>query len=483
MRLTLDVEGTARAFVQDDSYLRILRGPRGAGKTTTAYIDLLKDAGALPREARPLRVIAVRGTWADLNRTTMENLRELQTAGLPVRWLDQGREAIILDWVHLFFIGMDTFGDLNKFQGFKAGRLWIEEPAPVVDVSGGVAAASAGLPVEVFGVGATSLRQIGVPSRVVITMNPPDEEHWTLKLAERLKDLQRERPEFRDVRMRVFDIAPGENKHITEEQRRGWEAALIMAGRGDVVTRLIHGKVGFVQMGEAVTPEYADELHLAKFPLPIRENLEVQRLWDFGLNPTCVWTQVMPSGTWHILGCRVGDNVGMEQFSQLSVLPWERRFLKDPSAFTFRDIGDPAGMQREQSNSEQSAVTILQEYLGSGFSFEPGPQAWDTRLQAIKGILSQTIRGRGRLQIDPDEGQAVRKALRGGAHYPKDGNGNPIATVGAMKKASGLHSHPFDAVCYGAAVIFGSPAQYRRPVSKRERVPLAGKPGVRWMAG
>lgn len=407
----------------------------------------------------------------------MENLRELQAQGLPVTWLDQGREARIMDWVHLFFLGMDTFADLSKFQGFKAGRLWIEEPAPVVDVSGGVAAASAGLPAEVFGVGATSLRQLGVEPRIVITMNPPDEENWTMKLHDRLRDLQRARPDLRHVTMRIFDLKPGENRYITDQQRGVWEAALVMAGRGDVVARLIHGQVGFVQLGEAVTPEYSDALHLAPGRLFFSPHQRtVWRSFDFGQNPTCVWAQEMASGRLHILGARVGENIGMEQFVDLHLLPFERTFGEEFPHHEIRSTGDPAGLYPEQSNSEQTAVRVLEQALGRTFGYEKGPVAWPTRLQAIKGLLGgPTIRGTGRLQIDPVQAQAVRKALRGGAHYPKDGNGNPVMTVQAMKKASGLHSHPFDCLCYLAAAIWTPGGIYE--TTRARRAPTAPRSG------
>ena len=480
MRLQLRASGTVARFIESKGTFRILRGPRGEGKTTGVYLDLLNDASHMDPSVLPLRTIVTRGTWADLNRTTMENLRELEGEGLPVRWLDQHREAKVLNWLHFFFLGMDTFTDLSKFQGFGAGRLWMEEPAPVVDAGSG--AASVGLSVDVFGVGTTSLRQAGVEPRVIISMNPPDEDHWTLKLKDRLKALKRERPDLTTT-LEVFDIASGENSHVTEEQRQIWRVGLELAGRGDLVARLIEGKVGFVQIGFPVTGEYSDDLHLAKKPLPILENVEIVRLTDFGLNPTVVWTQITPSGFWNILGCRVGDGIGMEQFVQTDWIPWERKFLETPAEWRFRDIGDPAGDHAEQSDSEASAVKTLGEYLGDTFFFEPGPVAPDARIQALKSILGgPTNRGRGRLQIDPDEAQPVRKALRGGMHWPKDGNGNPLHNWEAAKRKSGVHSHPFDALGYGAAVLFGAPSMYKRPPPPRRMREPMGKGDLAWMA-
>jgi len=369
----------------------------------------------------------------------------------------------------MFFMGMDNPKDINKLQGFGIGALWIEEPAPAADISGGVAP-------EVLGVGATSLRQQGVDHWIQITMNPPDEDHWTMEVMEKLKQLSKEL-KIGEVKAEFFRIPKGENPYISWEKRERDKAMLFAIGRGDLVSRLVEGKVGQIILGEQLTPEYNDDWHTAKKPLPIIRGLEIVRMWDGGLNPTCVWSQATSLGYWHILGAVRGENVGLEQLINIEVLPWESEYLIDREDWQFRDIVDPAMFTREQSNSQRSAVNTMIELLNA--SPEAGAVEWRERRDSLKAVLSRNIRGKPLFVVDPDC-KIVRRALRGGAHYPKDALGRITPTLEAYKRASGLHSHPTDCVMLGAAKLFPLPdllKQKKRP--RRKPQPARGR--LSWM--
>ena len=449
-------------FIRSRAFVKILMGPRGEGKTTAGYLELLyRSEEAAGREAQertkvlPLRVAIVRDTWTNLNRTTIESLRELEAKGLEVQWRNSGREAIIGgDRVHCLFFGMDTLKSISKLQGLGIGVLWIEEPAPAADLSGGVAP-------EVFGVGITSLRQQGVRHGCLITMNPPDEDHWVLALRS-----------GQHLSVASFTVPKGENPHISEMQRDAFTEALEAIGRKDLVARLIEGRVGQIQLGEAVMPEFNEAIHVADrrlYPLP---GIPLVRLWDFGLNPTCTWTQVTPSGYWHVLACFCGENMGVHQLIENFVKPWEADALgPEQATWPMRDIGDPMGVMREQSNSERSAVTVLGELLDAGF--EPGPVEWHERRDALKAVLTRPpIRGKGPFLVDA-ECTAIRRALRGGWRYPKDGLGRVMDTVESSHRASGKHAHPGHTLCYGAAILYPIADIARRKITKPKAVEAA----------
>ena len=151
---------------------------------------------------------------------------------------------------------MDSRDDADKLQGFQCGILWLEEVAPAAELAAGMP------PPETLGIGGTSLRQTGIPRRILVTMNPPDEEHWIMKVEQTLGDLGMD-----EISVHRFVIPQGEkSKHFIElSQRPGitstdcaaWaqaarefdayrktnEALLMSINRQDLVSRLVKGQV------------------------------------------------------------------------------------------------------------------------------------------------------------------------------------------------------------------------------------------------
>jgi hypothetical protein len=447
----------------------ILQGPRSEGKSWVGVLRLLHQAAKLGGSLLPLRVGVIRDTWVNLQRTVITSINEMAGRGLAVQWLEDQREAILgQGLVHCLFFGLDRVAEVSKFQGLGLGALWLDDPAPAADVSGGI-------PVEVFAVGVTSLRQAGVPGWVQITQNPPDADHWTVTIRQVLREMAKRRPELR-LRVRVFEIPPGERTTVEDRERN--RAALEAAGRGDLVARLVEGRVGQIIQGEPCIPEYDDSANVAAEPLPILDGITIVRAWDFGLTPTLHWTQTTPRGHWHLLDCVQGTNMGVEQLIETIVKPWESEHLYAAGwQGLMRDIGDPAGHQREQSNSNNTAVLAVETLLRT--SFEDGWIPWDGRKQALKAVMGRKLGRLPMVLVDP-ENTLTRRCLRGGWHYPKDGLGRITPTVAALKLASGLHDHVGHALTYGASVLYPLPEmiEKRRP---RLAVPPATPRRLGWM--
>ncbi len=157
--------------------LLMLTSSRGEGKSSGAIFALLALAERVRRDGKgsllPLRVAVVRDTWVNLSRTTIATFEKQHRMGLDLTWRDGQREAIVPGQLHFFFFGMDNRADVDKLQGFEAAVLWLEEVAPGAELTQGI-------PAETLGIGRTSLRQEGVPKRILMTFNPPDEDHWPL---------------------------------------------------------------------------------------------------------------------------------------------------------------------------------------------------------------------------------------------------------------------------------------------------------------
>jgi hypothetical protein len=482
--VNLTLSPSCGRIVESQADVVIACGPRREGKTVTGYVKWIVEAGRLVPDTLPLKVLVIRDTWTNLDKTTIETLRELQRMGLQVKFQKDSTEALVGNGlVKFYFIGMDRPERLNTLQGLGAGGLWVEEPAPAADLANGVAA-------EVFAVGMTSLSQKGryrdggeLRHKALITMNPPDVDHWTVAIRDEIEQQMKAQGDKAPIKLEWLNIPKGDNRHVADFVRARNKAALEAIGRKDLVARLVEGQIGQIIVGEPVTPEYSDKLHVADAPLPIIRGYPIIRGWDFGLNPSCHISQVTPSGRWHWLDTLVGQNIGLEQMIETMYWPWAELWLGTPagveaarrSDWSFRDIGDPAGYIREQTNSDRSAVKVLTEMLNA--SFEAGPVEWAERRDALKACFTRIVRGVPLIQINPGN-RIIQRACRGGAHYPKDALGRITQTADAYKRASGIHSHPFDAATYAAARLYplGEKRVTNAPKPKPSNVPAS----LRW---
>lgn len=472
--------------------LLILMGSRGEGKTTAglwSIVALSRQVLARDPSLLPIKVGVVRDLWVNLVRTTLESFEESRRKGVPIRFFDDRRQAMISvagrPVCHFYFFGLDRPEDADKLQGFQCAVLWLEEVAPAAGIATGV-------PSEALGLGATSVRQAGVPHRILVTMNPPDQDHWILRVENYLGS-----DELSDVLVERFEFVPGEKaRHFsalaaeadTPNERAVWTEAAIETeaynrrnrmflesiGRTDLVSRLVEGQIAGVDLGEKVVPTFCD-LHVAKDgnELEFARGYPVFRCWDPGGTPSTVWFQVIDTGRGspdvNILGSRTSVNKGMAQHILDEVLPFQQHYSVMPkvaaqpggfgrpakTGYLFRDIGDPSCFKPSEANSEESAGLVIEQMLGT--TLEPGPVAWSARREALHAAFFRAGAGsRARMiLIDPDENQTLIAALRGRAYYPVHRSTNRIDfSVEAMKRVSGLYAQALDALAYGLAVRF-----------------------------
>ncbi len=484
MKIHFPATVTQLAFIQSLAYLNFLRGPRGEGKTTTGVFATLYHA--LDHEAVhwPVRWAVVRDTWENLKRTTLDSMRKcVQKYGLVAEGLDKLEPKVVKlglrtadgafrSMVEYHFFGLDAPQDANALQGFEGGGAWIEEPAPAADLASGVPEASL--------LAVTSLRQDGIRPRVQVTMNPSDEGHWTIKYQTDQEVIEEMRK--KGVTIAWFDIPPGENPGITPEYRARNRAILEAMGRFDLIARLVEGRIGYIQLGEAVTPEFS-ELHMPKQPLPILSRLPIIRGWDFGLNPTTAWFQILPPpvGRIYIFNSIRTEHQGCEQHILESVIPWQTR--RGIMKHRYEDIGDPNGLTPEARNSNLSAVSAIESLLtrspGEPAIYEPGPISIPDRVDPLRYLLRRmTKHGVPVVQVDP-EAIAMRRALGGGWHRKK----LPAGIIGEIVKDE--HSEHGDALGYPLGTKFPMPRLLERKARRDRHRTAAEPPPSRqaWMAG
>lgn len=426
--------------------------------------------------ALPLRVAVIRDTWINLQRTTLVSFEQARAKGLPLEFADGGRQITLMDQgravIHWVLFGIDQPKDVDNLQGFQCGVLWPEEVAPAAGFTSGV-------PKEVLGVGVTSLRQEGVPwLRVLLTLNPPDSDHWLLRVQDSLEELG-----LRDVRIHQFTIPTGEkSRHFaqlareapTKAEADAWQFAseefdryrdrniafLTSIGRDDLVKRLGRGEVADVQSGEPVIPIFSKE-HVAK-ELPVFRGLTIYRGWDNEPAPAVALFQILPEQAGiNVLGSHAMENMHMEGFIDAWLLPFMQKVGIVPrkeeavfgrgsrKGFGYEDICDPVLLDTQLSTGR-----VIMAKLGT--TLRPGPVAWEDRRGAALACFNRARRGGSRwVQIEGATNDLLVKGLSGRFRYPRAiTTGQTTMTVQAAKRVSGVWSNACDALFYGLAAKF-----------------------------
>ena len=375
----------------------------------------------------------IRDTWENLRATTLKEMFKWFPPGLCGDW-NESRKTFTwrlagFDNATVQFLGMDDPGDASKLQSRELAGFAIDEPAPAAE-SGGVAE-------MIFDVAMSRLRQPGMNWYAAkLAQNNSDETHWTYR-----RFVDPGHPDFACWQ----PTTPENTANLPPSYYEGLRD--IWAHRPDLVARFVEGNYGYMQIGNAVTPEFDPALHLANALSPIK-GAPLTLCWDFGLNPTCIITQVTPLGQWLVLEDFVGDGIG--------VLELIKENVKDALAARYshciwNHVGDPAGAQREQSSANITAVRVIRRELGG--NWRPGPVKPAQRIDPLRAVLTRTVATnpgrRGMVQVDRVKAKNVAAALRGGWHYN-------VARTGLVSSqpVKDIHSHPGDALGYGAARLF-----------------------------
>src|SRR6266446_2008333 len=413
-----------KQFIESQADADIFMGRMGEGKSTalawSCFYHTCHNPGA--------DWVFIRDTWENLRATTLKEFSTWFPPGVAGTWNESKHtftwaEGLAKGTVE--FLGMDDPQDASKLQSRALAGFAVDEPAPAMQ--------SGGVPETIFDLAITRLRQKGISWYAAkLASNSPDETHWTYK---RFVDPGEEG-------FRYWQSPSPENlrnlpSNYYEKIRRH------LSHRTDLVNRFVEGGFGLMQEGVAVTPEWSDKLHLATGLSPVKGQGLVL-LWDFGLNPTCIITQVTPLRDWLILWSLVGDEIGVEELITQEVRPL---LLHEYRGLPFKHIGDPNGRMREQSSSARSAVLTLRKELGG--TFVAGPVSFSERREPLRALLARQRGGRGVVQVDRVHAKEVWLALRGGWHYHIAKSG--VSGTEPLKNAA---SHPGDAMGYGAAKLF-----------------------------
>ena len=409
-----------RGFIESRARADLFSSRMGEGKSTALAWSALYHTRHNPGAAWAL----IRDTWENMQATTMKTFFEWFPPGIFGTFHATKKEFTWASGVAdgtVQFLGMDDPQDASKLMSRELSGIGIDEPAPAIG--------SAGVDEMIFDIGLSRLRKPNMKwYGMKLAENNPDEAHWTYRrfVVDREPDFELWQPNKPENELNL-------PANYYQELRRIW------AHRPDLIRRFVDGEFGFQSIGKAVTPQWSDKYHLATGLIALPRS-ELILLWDWGHNPTCIVTQKTPLGTWNILHSVVGDGTGAEELINDAVKPMLTEMYPRHNLI---HIGDPAGTQREQTSIKRSAVRVMLKALGG--KWRSGPVRLEERLEPLRSVL-----GRANLvKVDRKNAAEVWHALRGGWHFhiTRTGitSGDPVKNI---------HSHPGDAMSYGAAVLF-----------------------------
>lgn len=298
---------------------------------------------------------------------------------------------------------------------------------------------------------------------VVIDTNPPDDDSWYYKLAERAdpemtaqtldaeKKLRALGLLKADQRLYEFFHQPGGLMQTSTGYEANPDAENIenlddgygyyfrqLAGkRPEWVRAQILGQYATSTDGKPVYPEYSDEMHCRECAPMHNQPLLVGL--DYGRNPAAAICQITPRGQLRFIDECWADDTGLETFAEDVLKP---HLARNCRGYDIVPVGDPAGIAKE--SDERSAFDVLAE---CGIVAVPAHTNKLTgRLEAVRHFLGRMVDGQPALIVDP-KCVRLRKGFIGRYHFKR------VQTSGERFKdvpEKDLYSHIHDAGQYAA---------------------------------
>ena len=440
---------TGKLFHSDDSFVRVVMGPYGSGKSTLSIADIVRRACAGPvwyAGRRKSRYGIVRNTSGELQSTTLQtwlawfgDLGDVRKRQKPIltyeHTFNDGNGIVELE---LLFIALDRPEDVRKIKSLELTGCYINELSEVPK------AALAHMKGRVNRYPSKAFCQEHYWSGIIADTNPPEDDHWIYEDFEKNKYphhvLFKQPPglikndDDKWVRNPLADNASNLPDNYYEMLAEGQSREFIKV--------FCLGEYGSVGFGKRVYLEFNPDVHAVE-RLEAIQGDPLLLGWDFGLTPACVVMQLSPRGQLLILKEYVADGMGIRSFADSIVIP---SIAKDfPYCKVGTSVADPAGNSRSEIVEEMSCIGELSS-LGIP-TIGARTNDIDPRLAAVRYFLNKMVDGRPGLILDRKNCPILFKG------FVKDYVFARIAVGGEErykdKPNKNMASHPMDALGYG----------------------------------
>lgn len=433
---------TVKEFSESNAFIRGLMGPFGSGKSSGCVAEIIKRGMAQkpgPDGIRRSRWAVVRNTYKQLEDTSIRTF---------------------LSWLPQTYFGKYTSDHnyiINKFPGAEI-EVWfraLDRPDQVDNL----------LSAEYTGAWVNEAREVpwtiikalkGRVNRypaikdggatwagVFMDTNPPDADSWWYHLFEEQgAGLFQEGEDGLAGRIAIFKQPSGLSPEAENLPNLAptYYRDLCIGVDQEWIKVYVKGEYGFVIDGKAVYPEYNDNLHCQ--PCQPMKGRTIYRGWDFGLTPSCVFTQLTTNGRWLVLDEKNATSMGADKFSDEVKIHSNERF----PGYQFEDYGDPAGNTPSQADEK----TCFQILRAKNIDIQSGEQTPTLRIESVSSRLRMLVDGKPALQVDP-RCKMIRKGFQGGYQFRRM---QTAKEKYADKPDKNQYSHPHDALQYVATKLF-----------------------------
>lgn len=444
--------------MKDSNFFRGIRGPVGSGKSVACCVEVFRRSLEQKKNDQGIR----KSRWAIIRNTNPQ----LRTTTIKT-WLDWFPEDVWgkFHWsvpythhiqqdeldIEILFLALDRPEDVKKLLSLELTGIWINEarevPKSIIDAC-------------TMRVGRyPSMREGGASwSGVIADTNAPEEDHWWAIMAGEVPI-----PDYiprEQAQMLIkpdnwsFYVQPSAMKEKLDEKGdvdsyevnknaenisnilETYYPNLIRGKTKSWIDVYVMNKLGSIQEGKPVYPQFVSETHIAEEEIPIAVGVPLYIGVDFGLTPAAVFGQKV-RGRWLLQSEIVAIDMGIVRFAELLRQEIATRF----SGLDVNIIGDPAGDFRAQTD-ESTPFQILR---GAGLRAIPAPSnSVDLRLESVSSQLTKMSDGQPAFLIDR-RCPTLIKGFQGGYCYRR------MQVSGERyddKPEKNMYSHIHDALQY-----------------------------------
>ena len=414
---------TLARFAKSNAFVRGIVGGFGSGKSSACTIEILRR-GLMQRPGRDgvkrTRFAVIRQTYRQLEDTTKKTVFEWLPPHVFGEYKIARNEyyitAIPNVRIEILFRALDKPDDVNNLMSMELTGAWVNEAKEVsLEIIDALTGRVGRYP---------PLKEGGCTwSGIWMDTNPPDEDSWWFK------KFEIEKPKGWEVFHQPTGFKPNAENLLTWEEYEKLQKdpncgitpglppfyyeRLAEGKSPDFIRVYINGEYGLLKQGKPVFEKsYNDEIHYADYEIKPLEGIPLVVGFDFGLNPSAIVTQYTPKGRLLVLEELTSDGVGLEQFVKYYFQPLMKQ--KYPE-FDFLIVGDPAGVQRSQSD-ETSCFDILRKF---GYRVIPArSNNLVDRIGAVEFFLNSLVEGKPRFLLSKNC-KLLRKAFMAGYHYKR----------------------------------------------------------------
>jgi len=442
-----------KSFLKDNSFVRLLRGNVGSGKSVACAVDIfIRATRQAPGQdgIRRSRWAVVRNTNPQLKTTTIKTWLDWFPEGIfgKFNWSSPYTHMLRFGDVELevIFLALDVPADVRKLLSLELTGVWINEarelPKAILD---GCTQRVGRYP---------SLRDGGCTwSGITADTNPPEDDHWWpimagdtpapdwMNEAERASLVRPEGWRFFSQPPAMLEVFDKKDKAklagYTDNPARENGAYLpasyyqrMIAGKTRAwIDVYVMGRYGIITEGRPVYGTFNEAIHVASEQLAPVPGHVVYVGIDFGLTPAATFGQLV-NGRHFLQRELIATNMGILRF-----IPMLKELMaREYPGYSFVFTGDPAGDFRAQTD-ESTPFDILN---AAGIPAKPASSNDPIiRQGAVETALGSLVNGLPGYVVSAC--CRVMKAGFLGGYHIKDGHSTP---------AKDSYSHPHDAEQY-----------------------------------